>query len=459
MELSDIQAAYFIGAGGIGMSAIARYFLRCGAVVAGYDRAPSELTAQLEKEGMLIHFEDDPDAIPFACKDPRHCVVVFTPAVPDSHKELAWFRENGFRVEKRAQTLGRLTQSHKSLCVAGTHGKTTTSAICANIMHESRFGCNAFLGGIAKNFGSNFLFSKDSPFAVIEADEYDRSFHWLRPYISVITSVDADHLDIYGTKEAYLDSFRCYTSLIRPGGALIIRRGIELRPRVQGGVRMFDYGRDAGDFHAENIEIGDEGIRFDFISPLENVPRVELSEPIAINIDNSIAAMAMAQLSGCAPDELRYGVQSYRGVARRFDIKIKNSRHVLLSDYAHHPKEITQSAKSIRRMFPARKITVVFQPHLFSRTRDFSADFAAALSLFDEVLLCEIYPAREEPIAGVTSDLIFDALAPKVEKSLVQSTDIPDIARQRDFDVLVVLGAGDLDKYVPQLAEIIERKG
>ncbi|MCD7713334.1 MAG: UDP-N-acetylmuramate--L-alanine ligase [Prevotella sp.] len=459
MELNDIQAAYFIGAGGIGMSAVARYFLGRGAVVAGYDRTPSLLTAQLEKEGMLIHFDDNIDEIPFACKDPDHCVVVYTPAVPESHKELSWFRDNGFCVEKRAQTLGRLTQHHKALCVAGTHGKTTTSTICANIMHESRYGCNAFLGGIAKNFDSNFLFSKESPYVVIEADEYDRSFHWLRPFISVITSTDADHLDIYGTKAAYLDSFRHYTTLIRPGGALIIRRGIDLRPAVQGGVRIFDYGREAGDFHAENIEISENGIRFDFISPLENVPHIELEQPIAINIDNSVAAMAMAQLSGCSADELRYGVRSYRGVARRFDIKVKNDRHVLISDYAHHPKEIVQSAKSIRQMFPGRKITVAFQPHLYSRTRDFSREFAAALSLFDEVLLCEIYPAREEPIKGVTSGLIFDKIAPEVEKTMVQSADIQAIAEGRDFDVLVVLGAGDLDKYVPRLAQIIEKKG
>ncbi len=458
MKHEDLQAVYFIGAGGIGMSAIERYFLSRGQVVAGYDRVPSELTAQLEKEGMLLHYKEDINAIPYACKNSKSCLVVYTPAIPADHKELEWFRAGGFKIEKRAQVLGRLTQSNKGLCVAGTHGKTTTSTICAHILHQSRIDCNAFLGGISKNYHTNYIFSRESPYVVIEADEYDRSFHCLRPYMSVITSVDPDHLDIYGTKEAYIESFRHYTSLIQAEGALIIHKGLDFQPELKRGVKLFEYGREEGDFHAENINISDAGITFDFVSPIECVKRVELDEPVIINIDNSIAAMAMAQLCGCTADELRYGVKTYKGVERRFDIKIRNNRHVLLSDYAHHPAEIRQSVNSIRRMFPSRKITVVFQPHLYSRTRDFYREFAEALSPVDEVMLCEIYPAREAPLEGVTSRLIYDCLAENVKKEIICSEDITEIAKNREFDVLVVLGAGDLDKYVPQIAKIIKEK-
>lgn len=458
MELKDIKAVYFVGAGGIGMSALARFFMHRGLVVAGYDRTPSTLTRQLEKEGMIIHYDENVDEIPHACRDARSCLVVYTPAVPQEHKELVWFRAGGFDIEKRAQVLGMLTRSHKGLCVAGTHGKTTTSTMCAHILHQSHVDCNAFLGGISKNYGSNYILSKKSDFVVIEADEFDRSFHWLRPWMSVITATDPDHLDIYGTKEAYLESFRHYTELIKPGGALIIHKGLEMRPNVQEGVRTYTYSRDEGDFHAENIKIEDGEISFDFISPLGNVPRIVLGQPIPINIENGVAAMAMAQLNGCDAEELRYGMRTYAGVERRFDFKIRNSRHVFLSDYAHHPKEIEQCATSLRELYGGRKLTALFQPHLYSRTRDFYKEFAEALSKFDEVILTEIYPAREEPIPGVTSKLIYDRLAPNVEKSMVHKEDVLSLVKSRDFDVLVVLGAGDLDNMSPQIAKIIEDK-
>jgi UDP-N-acetylmuramate--alanine ligase len=458
MELKDIKSVYFIGAGGIGMSAIARYFISKGMVVAGYDKTPSELTRRLEKEGMLIHYEESVDDIPHACKNPQSTLVVYTPAVPSEHKELLYFRANGFEIEKRAQVLGRLTHSMKGLCFAGTHGKTTTSTMCAHIMHQSHMDCNAFLGGISKNYGTNYILSKDSPYVVIEADEFDRSFHWLRPWMSVITSTDPDHLDIYGTKEAYLESFRHYTTLIQPGGALIIHKNLEMKANVQPEVKVYEYALEEGDFHAENIKIENGEIRFDFISPIENVPHVSLGQPIPINIENGIAAMAMAQLNGCNAEELRYGMQTYGGVDRRFDFKIKNDRHVFLSDYAHHPKEIFQSARSIRQLYKDRKITVIFQPHLYTRTRDFYQDFAQALSQLDEVILCDIYPAREEPIPGVTSQLIYDALRPGVEKSMIHKEEVLDLVKRRDFDVLVVLGAGDLDNYVPQITKILQNK-
>ena len=458
MELKDIKAVYFIGAGGIGMSAIARYFIHKGMVVAGYDKTPSELTRHLEKEGMLIHYEESVDEIPHACKKPASTLVVYTPAIPADHKELTFFREGGFEIEKRAQVLGTLTRTHKGLCVAGTHGKTTTSTMCAHIMHQSQQDCNAFLGGISKNYGTNYILSDKSDFVVIEADEFDRSFHWLRPWMSVITSTDPDHLDIYGTKEAYLESFRHYTELIQPGGALILHKNLEMQQHVQEGVRVYEYSLDEGDFHAENIKIENGEITFDFISPVECVRNVMLGQPVPINIENGVAAMAMAQLNGCTAEELRYGMKTYAGVDRRFDFKIKNDRHVFLSDYAHHPKEIYQSAKSIRELYKNRKITAIFQPHLYTRTRDFYQDFANSLSLLDEVILCDIYPAREKPIEGVTSKLIYDNLKPGVEKSMIHKEDVLDLVKSRDFDVLLVLGAGDLDNYVPQIAKLLESK-
>ena len=458
MELKDIKAVYFVGAGGIGMSAIARYFIRKGMVVAGYDKTPSELTKQLEREGALLHYEENVDEIPHACRDPKQCLVIYTPAIPAEHKELQYFRANGFTVEKRAQVLGTLTRTHKGLCVAGTHGKTSTSTMYAHIMHQSHIDCNAFLGGISKNYSTNYIISAESDYVVIEADEFDRSFHWLRPWMSVITATDPDHLDIYGTKEAYLESFRHYTTLLQPGGALIIHRGLEMHADVQPGVKVYEYSRTEGDFHAENIRIDNGTITFDFVSPIENVKDVELGQPVPINIDNGIAAMAMAQLAGCTAEELKYGMKTYRGVDRRFDFKINDSRHVLLSDYAHHPKEIYQSAKSIRELYKGRHITAIFQPHLYTRTRDFYRDFADALSQLDEVILTEIYPAREQPIEGVTSQLIYDNLRPGIEKSIIRKDDVLDLVKQRDFDVLVILGAGDLDNYMPQITKIIENK-
>ncbi|MBO5583009.1 MAG: UDP-N-acetylmuramate--L-alanine ligase [Prevotella sp.] len=457
MELKEIKAVYFVGAGGIGMSALVRYFINKGMVVAGYDKTPSELTRQLESEGALLHYEEDVQQIPRACRDARQTLVIYTPAVPDSHKELVYFRSNGFEIQKRAQVLGTLTRTHKGLCVAGTHGKTSTSSMCAHIMHQSHADCNAFLGGITKNYGTNYILSK-SDYVVIEADEFDRSFHWLRPWMTVITATDPDHLDIYGTKEAYLESFRHYTTLIQPGGALIIHKGLEMKADVQPGVRTYEYGLDEGDFHAENIRIGNGEIVFDFVSPIENVADVKLGHPIPINVENAVAAMAMAQLCDCDAEELRYGIKTYKGVDRRFDFKVKNDRHVLLSDYAHHPQEIYQSAKSMRELYADRKITAIFQPHLYTRTRDFYKDFATALSQLDEVILCDIYPAREQPIEGVTSKLIYDNLAPGVEKSMVKKDDVLKLVSERDFDVLIVLGAGDLDNLVPQMAEIISKK-
>ena len=457
MQQERIKSVYFIGAGGIGMSALVRYFLTKGYNVGGYDKTPSELTEKLIEEGAQIHYEENVEGIDVCFKQKESTLVVYTPAIPAEHKELVYFQEHGFEIQKRAQVLGFLTQSHKGLCVAGTHGKTTTSTMTAHLLHQSHVDCNAFLGGISKNYGTNYILS-DSDFVVIEADEFDRSFHWLRPYMTVITATDPDHLDIYGTKEAYLDSFRHYTTLIQPGGALIIHKGLEMKVDAQVGVKVYEYSRTEGDFHAENIRIGNGEIVFDFVHPKGVVKDIQLGVPVSINIDNGIAAMALAILNGVTEEELREGMKSYRGVDRRFDFKIKTDKMVFLSDYAHHPNEIEQSIRSIRELYQDKKIAAIFQPHLYTRTRDFYQEFADALSLLDMVYLCDIYPARELPISGVTSELIYDNLREGIEKHLIHKEDVLDVAKKHDFDVLMVLGAGDIEGFVPQMTEILMKE-
>ncbi|WP_281644335.1 UDP-N-acetylmuramate--L-alanine ligase [Bacteroides zoogleoformans] len=458
MNIETIKSVYFVGAGGIGMSALIRYFLSKGKMVAGYDRTPSELTGRLITEGARIHYQEDIRLIPEACKDPASTLVVYTPAVPQEHAELMYFRENGFGIHKRSEVLGIITRSSKALCVAGTHGKTTTSTMAAHLLHQSHVGCTAFLGGISKNYGTNLLLSPTSPYTVIEADEFDRSFHWLSPWMSVITSTDPDHLDIYGTKEAYLESFRHYTTLIRPGGALIIHKGLELQPDVRPGVTTYTYSRDEGDFHAENICIGNGEIHIDFVAPDTRINNIQLGVPVSINIENGIAAMALAHLNGATDEEIKQGMAAFRGVDRRFDFKLKNEKIVFLSDYAHHPAEIAQSVKSVRELYQDRKITVIFQPHLYTRTRDFYREFADSLSLADEVILTEIYPAREQPISGVSSQLIYDHLRPGMERCICKKEDVLKLLSEKHIEVLIVLGAGDLDNYVPEIARLLERR-
>lgn len=458
MDINTIKAVYFIGAGGIGMSALVRYFLSKGKHVAGYDKTPSELTHKLEEEGTNIHYEENVSLIPDTCKDPDSTLVVYTPAIPADHKELCHFRENNFEIHKRAQVLGMITRTEKGICVAGTHGKTTTSTMAAYLIDHSHVGCNAFLGGISKNYGTNLLLSEKSEFVVIEADEFDRSFHWLTPYATVVTATDSDHLDIYGTHEAYLESFRKYTSLIRPDGFLVIKKGLDLIPDVQPGVTVYTYSATDGDFHAENIRIGNGEIFFDYISPLGNIKDIQLGVPVYVNIENGVAAMALAQLCGVTGEEIKAAMPEFAGVDRRFDFKIKNDHIVFLSDYAHHPAEIRQSVSSIRTLYPERKITAIFQPHLYTRTRDFYKDFADSLSLLDEVILLDIYPAREKPIPGVTSQLIYDNLRPGIEKTMCSKEELLDVLRTRKTEVLITLGAGDIDNYVPQIYEMLKDK-
>ena len=453
--MEEIKAVYFVGIGGIGMSAIARYFLSRGLVVAGYDRTPSDLTKALQEEGALVHYEDNVELIPAPCRDRESTLVVYTPAIPAEHTELTFFRNNGFEIQKRAQVLGTLTRSLKGLCVAGTHGKTTTSSMAAHLLHQSHVDCNAFLGGITKNYGTNYILSQKSPYVVIEADEFDRSFHWLTPFASVITATDADHLDIYGTEEAYLESFSKYSSLILPGGYLILHMGLKMKPAVQEGVTVFTYSREDGDFHAENVRIGDGRITFDLVSPLGNIQGIELGVPVSVNIENGIAAMALAQIAGATAEEIRRGMLSFSGVDRRFDFHIRTDKMAYLSDYAHHPEEIRRSLESLRELYQGRRIKAIFQPHLYTRTRDFYKDFAAALSLLDDVCIVDIYPAREAPIPGVTSQLIYDNLKPGIKREMCSKDGILDVVRQGGFDVLVTLGAGDIEDYVQQITDIL----
>lgn len=455
---------YFIGAGGIGMAALERYFKSQGDNVAGYDRTPTELTAALQNEGIEITFDESAEAIPELYRDPKDTIVVYTPAVPDTMPQLVWFRENGFRVVKRAVVLGEVTRRSKGLCFSGTHGKTTTSSMAAHILHNSKAGCNAFLGGVLRKYNSNFILDTHSPYSVIEADEYDRSFHHLSPYIAVVTATDPDHLDIYGTEEAYLESFTKFTSLIHPEGKLIIHTDLKFRPDAPETVKKYTYSRDKGDFHAENIRRGNGTIIYDLIVPEEVLPEgkitdIELGVPVEINIENSIAAAAATLLTGdVTAADVRNALSTFPGAKRRFEVHLKEpGEHgrVIIDDYAHHPDELKASISSVKALYPGRRLTVAFQPHLYSRTRDFATEFAEALSLADEVILLNIYPAREEPIPGVTSEIILDKISCK-EKRLIDKELLTKTIKNINFDILLTAGAGDINTYIPDIIESLK---
>ena len=455
--MNNINSVYFIGIGGIGMSNLARYFLSKGKMVAGYDRTETSLTKELVKEGANIHYIDSKDLIPIAFTDKAHTLVVYTPAIPSDSVELNYFKQNGFDLHKRAEVLGLITKQSKALCCAGTHGKTTTSSMLAHILRQSHLDCNAFLGGILRNYDNNLLLSDKSEYTVVEADEYDRSFHWLHPYMALITSVDPDHLDIYGTEQAYLESFEKFTSLIQSGGALVIKHNIKLQPRLKEDVRLYTYSEEKGDFHAQNIRIGNGEIYFDFVTPKETITNIKLGVPVKINIENSVGAMALAWLNGATPDELRKGISTFQGAKRRFEFILKTDKIVMIDDYAHHPQELAASITSVKALYPDRKVTGVFQPHLYSRTKDFAPDFARSLSLLDELMLLDIYPAREKPIEGVTSEIIFNKVTcPKTMCSKEQLLDL--IASKNDIEVLLTVGAGDIDQMLIPIKEILERK-
>ena len=459
MNLNQIQSVYFVGAGGIGMSALIRYFLSKGIPVAGYDRTPSSLTHRLISEGADIHFTDNVELIPRSFRSSGKTVVVYTPAVPESHTELTFFRSNGFEVMKRAQILGMITQAKRGLCIAGTHGKTTTSSMTAHLLKQSHVDCNAFLGGILKNYGSNLMVSDQSDLTVVEADEYDRSFHHLRPFMAVITAVDPDHLDIYGTADAYRESFETFTSLIRPQGLLILKYGLHLTPRLQSGVKLLTYSAsdEKADFYARNIRIGNGEIVFDLVGPSLMIHDIQLGVPLKINIENAVAAIALTWLNGVFPDEIRKAMRSFAGAERRFDFQLKKERIVFIDDYAHHPEELKNSIHSVKELYPGRKVTGIFQPHLYTRTRDFMEEFAQSLSLLDELILLDIYPAREEPIPGITSQVIFNKVT-CTNKTLCAKEQLPEIIAAGSYEVVLTLGAGDIDRLVELIKEILEKK-
>jgi UDP-N-acetylmuramate--alanine ligase len=455
---------YFVGAGGIGMSNLIRYFLANGKQVGGYDKVESALTQQLNVEGAQIHYEDHVDLIPEIFKKKENTLIVFTPAVPSDHSELTYFRTNGFEIMKRAQVLGEITKIKRGICVAGTHGKTTTSGMIAHLLKQSKVDCNAFLGGILKNYNNNFLLSDKSDLTVVEADEYDRSFHWLSPYMAVITSVAPDHLDIYETEENYRKAFVHFTSLVREGGVLLLEQRVDITPQLQKNVRLYRYASDycceldpqsptTPDFYAQNIKIENGEIYFDFVAQDTIIKNIQLGVPLEINILNAVAALAIAWLNGVSEEELRRGTASFQGAKRRFDFHIKTDKIVLIDDYAHHPEELDASISSVRKLYPNRKLTVVFQPHLYSRTKDFYKEFAKSLSLSDEVILIPIYPAREMPLPGVSSQMILDLLTVS-HKQLVAYHELVNVINKENTDVLLIAGAGDIELLV----EPVKRK-
>ena len=460
MEMQKITSVYFVGAGGIGMSALARYFRAKGKQVAGYDKTPSDLTAALIEEGIRIHYTDDIALIPEDCKQIDSTLVIYTPAIPETHTELNYFKTNGFTLMKRARVLGEITRTERGLCVAGTHGKTTTSSMLAHLLKQSHVDCNAFLGGILKNYNSNLMLSDKSDLAVIEADEFDRSFHWLNPYMAVITAVDPDHLDIYGTPAAYRESFEHFTSLIRPDGCLVMKKGLQLQPRLPEGTKLYTYSAtEEADFFARNIRIGNGDILFDFVTPDGCIPDVKLGVPVKVNIENGVAAMALAWLNGLTPEEIRRGMETFAGPVRRFDFHLKKDDIVLLDDYAHHPAELKASIQSVKELYPDKKVTGIFQPHLYTRTRDFAADFAASLSLLDELILLDIYPAREELIPGVTSQIIFDRVTIP-NKRMIRKEELLDLVQKEaaSFEVVLMVGAGNIDRLVEPVKQILEKR-
>lgn len=456
--INKYNSIYFVGAGGIGMAALERFFLSLGKKVAGYDRTSTELTRNLEKEGAEIVYEENATLIPDYCKDKENTLVVYTPAIPNDHEGLCYFRDNGFKIMKRAQVLGLITNSSKGLCFAGTHGKTTTSSMAGNIMHNSALGCNAFLGGVLKPYNSNLLLTPGTEFSVIEADEFDRSFHWLKPYVAVITATDPDHLDIYGTEEAYLESFAHFTELICEDGYLVVHEGLKLKPRPAEGVKTYTYSRYEGDFHAENIIKGNGEILFDFVYPGGVIKGVKLGVPVDINIDNAIASMAACHLVGATDDELRNGIATFGGAKRRFDFWLKEpGLPIVIDDYAHHPDELSASIKSVKDLYPGHKLHVIFQPHLYTRTRDFAPQFAQALSLADEVWLTEIYPARELPIPGITSETILKDIKCN-NKSICEKKCLIERIKNHNFDILLTVGAGDVCDYLPEICKTIKER-
>ena len=437
------HSIYFLGIGGIGMSALARYFIAKGYQVHGYDRTCTSLTLNLESEGMIIHYHEDISLIPAETG-----LVVYTPAIPANNVELQYLRESGVRMMKRAEVLGMLSSEYQTIACAGTHGKTTTSCMVSYLLQQSSMGCQAFLGGISRNFDSNFLISETSPLMVVEADEYDRSFLHLHPSIAIITSIDSDHLDIYKSLASFREAFTGFTSNIVPQGSLIIKKDLDLPLQLSVGAKVFRYAvNEPADFFASDLRLVDSLYHFDFNYPGGKINNLVLGIPGLYNVENAVAALAAATLAGSTPDELIKAISTFKGVKRRFDIRLNDSNIVYIDDYAHHPEEIKACICSARDMFPDKKLTGIFQPHLFTRTRDFAEEFALSLSLLDEIVLLPIYPARELPIPGIDSEMLL-SLIHHNNKHLVQKAEIPAYFTGKHIEVLITMGAGDIDTLV-----------
>jgi UDP-N-acetylmuramate--alanine ligase len=452
MIWTNLDSVYFIGAGGIGMSALARYFVSQGKVVAGYDRVSTSLTDQLVREGVHIVFEDRAQLIPAAFRNPDRTLVIYTPAVPEKHQQLNYFRKGGFRVIKRSVALGEVFNTGRGVGVAGTHGKTSISTMLAHILHSSSLGCNAFLGGISKNSSTNLYLDPASKVIVAEADEFDRSFLTLFPEIAVLSSMDADHLDIYHTEENIRKGFESYLGQIREKGKLILKYG--LTPRISDHVTTFTYSvhRNEADYTVENLQRFGLGYRFTVRTPHSLFPEIKLQIPGMLNVENALAAVAVAHQLGLTAESIVLALADYRGVLRRFDVQVHNERRVYIDDYAHHPTEIAAFLSSLRELFPDKKICGIFQPHLFSRTRDFAEQFARSLEMLDQLILMEIYPAREEPIPGVNSAMLLDLIRMD-EKVLIEREQLLRVVKERDPEVLVTMGAGDINQFVGPLKE------
>lgn len=450
LKLTDIKQVYFLGIGGIGMSALARYFASQGIAVSGYDRTSTGLTLQLEKEGIAVHYDDNPAKLP-SDLNIADSLIVYTPAVPSSHQELNVLIDRGFPIHKRSEVLGIICNSRRTIAVAGTHGKTSVSTMTAHILKTSANGCAAFMGGISKNYGTNLLLDDTgSQWIVAEADEFDRSFLQLRPELAVITSMDADHLDIYGSHEKVIESFNLFAGQIKAGGALVLKKGLSVNDDIAG-IRKFTYSiTENADFCAENIELKNGFYQFDLKTPTFRIEKLVLNYPGLLNVENSVAASALAILSGVSPEEIREALATYSGVKRRFDIQLNNGTFVLIDDYAHHPEELRATIQSVRDVYKGRTLTGVFQPHLYSRTKDFAAGFARSLDLLDEIVLLDIYPARELPMEGVTSDLIFKQIN-NTNKTLCSKSDLKNLAGSFKPGIVLMMGAGDIDTLVEEV--------
>ncbi len=448
MDLNQLNSVFFIGIGGIGMSALARYFKHLGLEVQGYDRTETKLTQQLDKEDILVHFEDTIDRIDNDFLDKDSTLVVFTPAIPKEHLQLNYFINNGFTVMKRAEVLGLITQSRKTIAVAGTHGKTTVSTMISHLLHHSHIGCDAFVGGIAKNYNSNLILSEKSNFAVVEADEFDRSFLKLFPFFAVITATDADHLDIYSSKEQMLESFKEFSKQIDENGVLFVRKQIYSNFIDTTAKMLFTYSLKAtADFYAKNIRQNRETYQFDLKTPIGEFKDFTLGMPGLVNLENAVAALAVCLTTGAKVEDLKKSLADFKGINRRFDYRINTENLVFIDDYAHHPEELKAVINSVKDIYSSKKITGVFQPHLFTRTRDFAEDFAKSLDLLDEIILLDIYPARELPIEGVTSEIIFEKIK-NTNKTLCNKEELIDVLKQKKIEVLLTLGAGDIDKFL-----------